>query len=139
MKRLTSGELAKRGGVNVETIRYYERRELLPRPPRSAGGYRVFPDDALQRLHFIKRAQGLGFSLKEIKELLALHVDPETTCDEVRRHATSKIDQIDQKVRSLIAMKESLQRLVEACRSRGDTGECPILDCLDCCDGDASC
>ncbi len=139
MKRLTSGELARRAGVNVETIRYYERRGLLPKPPRSASGYRVFPDEALRRLRFIKRAQELGFSLKEIKELLALSMDSEATCEDVRSRANAKIDDIENKLRILAGMKESLQRLVTACLDHGQTGDCPILDCLDCCDGDGSC
>jgi len=80
MEALTRGELAQQGRVNSETIRYYERRGLLPRPPRTPSGYRVFSSDAVRRVRFIKRAQGLGFSLKEIKALLALRVDPCSSC-----------------------------------------------------------
>src|SRR6266851_3668123 len=77
--RLTIGRLARVGGVNLETIRYYEREGLLPRPPRTRSGYRIFPNDAARRLRFIKRAKELGFSLKEIRELLALRVKPGTS------------------------------------------------------------
>src|SRR2546427_12053208 len=80
MEALARGELAQQGRVNCETIRYYERRGLLPKPPRTPSGYRVFSSDAVRRVRFIKRAQGLGFSLKEIKALLALRVDPCSSC-----------------------------------------------------------
>jgi DNA-binding transcriptional MerR regulator len=79
MKSLTIGHLARESGVNLETMRYYERRGLLPKPPRSASGYRLFPSDAARRLRFIRRAQELGFSLKEIRELLSLRVSRTTT------------------------------------------------------------
>lgn len=86
-ERLTIGGLAKNGAVNVETIRYYERQGLLPEPPRSSSGYRVFSMESVARIRFIKRAQGLGFSLNEIKELLSLRVDPNSTTADVRRRA----------------------------------------------------
>src|SRR5919198_614719 len=78
------GEVARAGGVNLETIRYYERRGLLPKPPRTTSGYRTFGADAVRRLRFIKNAQDLGFSLREIKELLALRLDARTSCADVR-------------------------------------------------------
>jgi len=81
---LTIGHLAKSAGVNLETVRYYERRGLLPKPPRSASGYRLFPSDAARRLRFIRRAQELGFSLKEIRELLSLRVSRTTTSRDFR-------------------------------------------------------
>src|SRR5437667_2478865 len=87
MEALTRGALAQQGRVNAETIRYYERRGLLPKPPRTPSGYRVFSSDAVRRVRFIKRAQGLGFSLKEIKALLALRVDPCSSCGDVRKRA----------------------------------------------------
>ena len=80
MDGLSTGEIAKQGGVNLETIRYYERRGLLPKPPRTPSGYRTFDPEAVRRIRFIKQAQGLGFSLKEIKALLALRVDPCSSC-----------------------------------------------------------
>src|SRR5437867_12888069 len=90
-ERLTIGRLAQVGGVNLETIRYYEREGLLPRPPRTRSGYRIFPNDAARRLRFIRRAKELGFSLKEIRELLALRVNAGTKPDQIRRRAEAKI------------------------------------------------
>jgi MerR family mercuric resistance operon transcriptional regulator len=130
MERLTIGELAKRGGVNLETIRYYERRGLLPKPPRSPSGYRMFSSDSVRRVRFIKRAQELGFSLKEIKELLALRVTPGTTGADVRRRAEAKIADIEEKVQHLRAMKKALTGLTAACCGDGSISECPILESL---------
>lgn len=76
-KPLTIGRLAQEAGINLETVRYYERRGLLPKPPRTASGYRMFPPEAARRLRFIKLAQDLGFSLREVRELLALRTSPE--------------------------------------------------------------
>lgn len=131
MEALTRGELAQQGRVNSETIRYYERRGLLPKPPRTPAGYRTFGTDAVRRLHFIKRAQELGFALKEIKELLALRVDARTSCADVRKRAEAKIASIEQKLRALRAMKRALVRLTAACVGRGPVSACPILESLD--------
>lgn len=100
MKPLTIGRLAKQAGVNLETVRYYERRGLLPRPPRSASGYRLFPAEAARRLRFIRRAQELGFSLKEIRELLSLRVSRTTTSAVIRTRAEAKVADIEAKIRS---------------------------------------
>src|SRR5882724_7855977 len=107
METLTIGELAKRARVNRETVRYYERRRLLPRPSRSISGYRVFSDEAVRRLRFIRHAKELGFSLNEIRELLALRVNSIDTCDRVRERAEAKIADIARKLRSLRHMKEA--------------------------------
>ncbi|MGH7780428.1 MAG: heavy metal-responsive transcriptional regulator [Candidatus Binataceae bacterium] len=131
MERLTIGELAKRVHVNRETIRYYERRQLLPRASRSMAGYRVFSDDALRRLRFIRHAKVLGFSLNEIKELLALRVSSVDACDRVRERTQSKVADIEKKIQSLRHMKEALSELVRACARRGKTNDCPILDNLE--------
>ena len=131
MDRLTIGVLAKQAGVNLETIRFYERRGLLPEPARTNSGYRVFSRHAVQRLHFIKRAQDLGFSLKEIKELLALRVDARTTCAEVRRRAETKVADVEAKIHALQAMRKALTRLAAACVGRGPVSDCPILEALD--------
>jgi Hg(II)-responsive transcriptional regulator len=128
---LTIGELAKSAGVNRETVRYYERRRLLPRPSRSITGYRVFADDAVRRLSFIRHAQELGFSLNEIRDLLALRIKSVDTCDRVRERAEVKVADIEKKIRSLQHMKEALSELVAACSRRGKTRECPILDNLE--------
>src|SRR5881296_3201270 len=98
MNTLRTADVAKQGGVNLETVRYYERRGLLPKPPRTLAGYRTFDAGAVRRLRFIKQAQALGFSLKEIKALLALRLDPRASCADVRRRAEAKIADIDGKL-----------------------------------------
>lgn len=128
--RLTIGELAKRGQVNLETIRYYERQGLLPKPPRSPSGYRLFPSESARRVRFIKRAQELGFSLKEIKELLALRAASGATSADVRKRAEAKIADIEGKIETLRAMKKVLARLTAACCGEGSVSECPILESL---------
>ena len=129
--RMTIGEVADRSDVNVQTIRYYERRGLLTAPPRSPGGYRQYAPDNVARIRFIKRAQALGFSLNDIAELLALRVDPSSNCDEVLHHAEVKLGQIDEKIAALRGMRRSLESLAGACRDRRSTGECPILEALE--------
>jgi Hg(II)-responsive transcriptional regulator len=133
---LTIGQLAKQAHVNRETVRYYERRRLISRPPRSISGYRVFSDDAVRRLRFIRHAKMLGFSLNEIRELLALRVDSIDACDRVRVRTQAKLPDIDNKIRSLRRMKAALTRLVGACERRGKTNDCPILDSLEAPGGD---
>ena len=128
--QLRIGDLAKQARVNLETIRYYERQSLLPRPPRTEAGYRMFAPEAVARVRFIKRAQKLGFSLKEIKELLALRVDARTTSAEVRRRVQAKIADVEEKIHSLIAIRKALTRLSSACSGRGPASECPILESL---------
>ncbi len=125
------GELAELSQVNLQTIRYYEREGLLPRPPRLPSGYRVFSPDAVRRVRFIKRAQELGFSLKEIRELLSIRVDPRSDCSGVQKLAKAKLADIDQRIRTLQAMKRVLTRLATACPGRGPSTECPILESLE--------
>src|SRR6267378_250768 len=131
MKSLTIGHLAREAGVNLETVRYYERQGLLAKPPRSASGYRLFPSDAAQRLRFIRRAQQLGFSLKEIRELLSLRVSRTTTSRDIRARAESKIADIEAKIRSLDSMKKTLRKLTNVCDACVPVAECPILESLD--------
>lgn len=131
MGNLTIGQLAKKAHVNVETIRYYERRGLMPEPSRRQSGYRQYSQDAVARLQFIRRAKELGFSLTEISELFSLRVDPHTTCGDVKRHAQAKIADIEEKIESLVKMKLALVRLTASCRGRGPASECPILEALD--------
>jgi len=131
MKSLTIGRLAKEAGVNLETVRFYERRGLLPRPPRSASGYRLFPVEAARRLRFIRRAQELGFSLKEVGELLSLRVSRRTTSATIRARAEAKIADIQRKISSLESMKKTLQKLTKVCDGCAPLAECPILDSLD--------
>ena len=128
---LTIGKLASRGGVNVQTIRYYERSGLLPEPRRATSGYRLYTDDAVRRLNFIKQAQLLGFSLSEIQELLSLRIESGTTCADVRQRARQKIVGVDTKIEDLQRIKRALTKLVATCRGNGPTSECPILDALE--------
>jgi Hg(II)-responsive transcriptional regulator len=127
---MTTGTVAKRVGVNIDTIRYYERQALLPKPPRTTAGYRTFTEATVQRLRFIKQAQALGFTLKEVKELLALRVTPDTTCADVRKRADAKVAAIEKRIASLQAMKEALRQLVSACEMDGPPSECSLLENL---------
>ena len=131
MENFTIGQLAKKARVNVETVRYYERRGLIPEPPRRRSGYRQYSRDDVARIRFIKRAKELGFSLKEISELLSLRADPQTTCGDVKGQAEAKIADIEGKVRALQRMKEALKKLAASCGGYGPTSECPILEALD--------
>lgn len=131
MKDVTRGQLAKAAQVNIETIRYYEKRGLIPEPPRRESGYRQYAPDTVGRITFIKRAQGLGFSLREITELLSLRVDPGTTSADIKMRAEAKLTDIDTKLRDLKMMKTALMKLTVACRGRGPISECPILDALE--------
>jgi len=130
MERITIGELARQTRVSRERVRYYERCRLLPRPSRSVSGYRVFAQDAVQRLRFIRQAQGLGFSLGEIRELLALRVRAVDTCERVRKRAQAKIADIERRIEALQQMRRVLAELVSSCARRRKTDECPILDSL---------
>ena len=130
-KSLTIGRLAKEAGVNLETVRYYERQGLVPGPPRSASGYRLFPTEAARRLRFIRRAQELGFSLKEIRELLSLRVSRSTTSADIRARAEDKIADIEAKIRSLESMKKTLRNLTKACAGCVPVAKCPIIESLD--------
>ncbi len=128
---LKTGEVAARAGVNVQTLRYYERRGLLKEPERRPSGYREYPPDAVQLIRFIKRAQDLGFTLSEVEDLLRLRADQESACAEVRSAAEAKIKDIEQKIRHLRAMKRALGELVASCVTEGSPRHCPILEALD--------
>jgi len=117
--------------VNLETVRYYERRGLLPKPPRTATGYRAFEPDAVRRLRFIRHAQALGFSLHEIKELLALRVKAGVSSADVRQRAQAKLVEIDEKLKTLRAIKKVLTRFTESCSGAGPISRCPILAALE--------
>ena len=131
MEPLTIGHLAKEAGVNLETVRYYERRGLIPKPPRSQSGYRLYPAEAARRLRFIQRAKELGFSLREIKELLSLRVSPRTSRAEIQQRAEGKIADIRAKIQSLHSIEKSLRKLTKACGGCGPVSDCPILGSLD--------
>ena len=130
MESLTIGQLAQRAGVGVETIRFYEREGLISEPPRRPSGYRDYPLETVARIVFIRRAKDLGFTLKEINELLELRVRPRRNCAEVKRSADAKIADIDGKIASLRRMRRALKDLTKACEERTPTTECPILASL---------
>lgn len=123
-------EAAEQAGVNVQTLRYYERRGLLPKPPRRGSGYREFPDDAVRVVRFIKRAQDLGFSLGEVEQLLRLRRHSGRNRDRIRAVAEEKIRQIERKIAELERMRRALKALVHSCHE-GTAIECPIIEALD--------
>ncbi len=127
MRVFSTGQLARLVGVGVETLRFYERKGLLERPPRKDSGYRQYPLAAVWRLRFIKKAKEVGFSLKEIRELLRLRLESGATCEDVRSRAQTKIEEIEQKIQALRKMRQALQELTESCRDDGPACECPIL------------
>lgn len=131
MTGLKVGTVAKRAGVHLQTILYYERRGLLPEPPRTGSNQRAYPEDTVRRVRFIKRAQELGFTLKEIEELLSLRAAPGTRCDRVREHAEIKVRDIEDRIRTLRAMREALAKLIGECSGRASVTACPILDAMD--------
>lgn len=130
MGGLTRGELAKRCGVSFEAVRYYEERGLIPTPERTAANYRIYGEETVKRIRFIKRAQQLGFSLNEIRELLSLQAQPGACCADVRERALAKMEDIEAKIRTLRAMRRALARLVKECDGEGELTECPILESL---------
>ena len=124
------GTAAEQAGVNIQTLRYYERRGLLPRPPRRTSGYREFPDDAVRIVRFIKRAQDLGFTLDEVEELIKLRSEKRLGRTRVRAVAEARLRQVDRKIAELQAIKQALSHLVHCCQD-GSTLECPIIEALD--------
>ena len=133
MPSLRTAEVARLAGVNIETLRFYERKGILPEPPRRASGYRDYPPETVERVRFIKRAQDLGFSLREIQELLGLRRLGRAKSARVRRVVEVKLDEIDHKIHDLEAMKQSLAALIAACDGRGSIASCPIIDALSGC------
>ncbi len=131
MNPFTIGQVAQRAEVGIETIRFYEREGVLEKPDRSASGYRLYGEDVIARLRFVGRAKELGFTLKEIRELLGLRVDPTTTCADVKQRAEEKVSDIENKIRTLQRMKRALVKLTKECSGNGPTSECPILDALE--------
>ena len=127
---MTVGNVAKRAEINIDTVRYYERQGLLPKPPRTPSGYRTFDEATVQRLRFIRNAQALGFTLKEIKQLFSLRITVGSTCSDLRDYAESKVADIERKIESLQAMKQALQELVSACSVNGPVSECSVFESL---------
>ena len=128
MTKLTIGRLADEAGVNVETIRYYQRRGLMPEPDKPINGHRRYTVDAVRRVRFIKRAQVLGFTLEEISSLLEL--DEAHACVETRELAAHKLEVIESKLADLKAMRKALASLLRECDAGAVTGACPIIHAL---------
>lgn len=124
-------DVAKQAGVNPQTLRYYERRGLLPEPHRTGAGYRAYDTEAVQIVRFVKHAQALGFSLAEVESLLHLARGGPVNCQAAQDLATEKLDQLDAKIAALQAMRASLERLVDTCQAPHDQRDCPLLDALD--------
>lgn len=125
-----SGELARKAGVNKETLRYYERNGLLPRPERTESGYRLYTETDVRRIVFIKNAQALGFSLREIRELLGIVDGAVTDRNEVRELAEKKIAQIETQLSQLTQLRLTLVDLVGRCAKSGSTCSCPIIESI---------
>ncbi|WP_198597325.1 MerR family transcriptional regulator [Gracilimonas amylolytica] len=125
------GEVARRAKVNKETVRYYEKRSLIPIPDRRRSGYRIFTQRHIDQIKFIKRAQELGFTLSEIKELLELRIDEDTTCSEIKSEAQEKYQDVVEKIEDLQRIKNTLVDLIDSCAGEGPKGDCPILKALE--------
>src|SRR5712692_10529358 len=131
MGPLTIGALAKRAGVGVETVRFYERRGLVRRPARPGTGYRSYPEEAVGRIRFIRNAQALGFTLQEIKELFALRVTAGTSCAAVRSRAAAKAADVKRRLAELERIRMALGKLIAVCPGRGTLAGCTSLETLD--------
>lgn len=129
-KHLTIGDLARRAGVGVETIRFYERRGLIAQPVRPAAGFRAYPQDVVARLGFVHEAKQLGFTLKEIRDLLRLRDDPQTDAAAVRGSAAAKLAQIEDRIHQYRRMRVTLQELLSQCPGRGELNSCSIVEAL---------
>ncbi|MFQ5764353.1 MAG: MerR family DNA-binding protein [Rhodospirillales bacterium] len=131
MRATTIGKAAKRLGVNVETIRFYERRGLIERPSKPVdGGFRDYPAATLARIRFIREAQALGFSLAEVEELLSFRADPGTDCGAVQRRAEMKLADVRRKIARLEGIGTALEKLIAACPGEGALGACSIMEAL---------
>ena len=132
MSDLTIGKAAQRAGVGVETIRFYERRGLIEQPPKPAtSGFRSYSDETVARIRFIRQAQDLGFSLREVAELLGLKADPAADAADVRKRAAVKLAQVNDKIRELERIRGALQTLIAACPGSGTLRACSIMEALD--------
>jgi MerR family transcriptional regulator, copper efflux regulator len=129
---LTIGKLADSAGVGVETVRYYERRGLIDQPARRSGGYRQYSEATISRLTFIRRAQELGFTLKEIAELIALDEEAAAECSDVRELAIAKVAAVQKKVDDLLRMRAALEGVIARCENSACTPvrDCPVMECL---------
>jgi len=131
MNGMTIGQVAQKAGIGIETIRFYERKGLIDEPPRKESGYRSYDAGVVDHLAFIQQAKELGFSLKEIGELLAIRSDTKTACNDVKQVAMEKLRDIEAKIKMLSRMRRSLKKLVDKCPGQGPLNDCPILDALE--------
>lgn len=132
MSRMTIAQAARRAGVGVETIRFYERRGLIEQPPKPAGSaFRTYPDETIERIRFIRQAQELGFSLREIQDLLSLRADPDADAAAVRARAMAKLADVNGKMRQLDRIRKGLETLITACPGRGSLRRCSIMDAIE--------
>lgn len=131
MSLLTIGKIAKQTSVSVQTLRYYERRGVLKPDAKRDSGYRLYSEDAVKVVRFIKHAQELGFSLDEIYELLKLKADRVSKCENVQSRALKHVADVKEKISRLVRIKKILDDLVLQCRKRKTNAECPLLACLD--------
>ncbi|MFQ5483190.1 MAG: MerR family transcriptional regulator [Nitrospinaceae bacterium] len=132
MKTMTIGQAAKKAGVGVETVRFYERQGLIDQPPiPSTGGYRIYPAATVEQIRFIRQAQELGFSLREIEELLLLRTDPTTDCSDVRERAQVKLNEILRKIAVMKGIQAALEKLIAACPGQGALQVCSIIDAIE--------
>ncbi len=130
MGAFTIGEVARRAAISIDTVRYYERRHLLPAPARRASGYRQYGDEDVQRLRFIRRAKALGFALEDIRSLLDLSIDHERGVHGLRARTEAKHADIDARIAQLQKMRRGLRQLVADCPGSGALAPCPILAAL---------
>jgi len=133
VSNLTIGKIAKLAGVGVETIRFYEREGLITRPEEPKSGYRKYTQDVVLKIHFIKRAKDLGFSLAETRDLLDIKMSgSKKSCQMAQKKAIAKIDEIQNKIDTLTKMKETLEKLsYQECKPNDDLDECPILNAIE--------
>ncbi len=131
MNGLTIGRLAKQVGLGIETVRFYERQGLIEPPPRTESNYRIYPQEEVARLRFIKKAKSLGFTLNEIKELMFVRHDPHATKADIKDRTLAKIKDIEGKITDLTRIKTALEHLASSCDGHGPLDECPILAALD--------
>lgn len=129
-KPLSIGQVADRAGIGVETVRFYERQGLIEEPPRRDSGYRQFPESVLYRLHFIRKARELGFSLPEIKELLSLGVDSSSVCAQVQERVDQKLAHVGEKIAELERIQAALTEVLEECKKGPSSDGCQFLDVL---------
>jgi len=132
MENLTISKTARQAGVGVETIRFYERKGLIEQPLKPIdGGFRTYPNEVVQQILFIRHAQELGFSLREIEELLGLRADPNSDCADVRERASEKLIEVERKITQLKKMGAALIKVIEACPSHGALDGCSIIEAME--------